>query len=120
MYIVFFPRTGLPHIFNYETANGKCKMLCGKDIEKNTGANSMAIDTISPGICSNCSKEAEARYENDLDNDPRIARNSWQYRLRSLRDYHNDEILGPINHIYIMETRSYPKVHRAKKKCRKK
>jgi len=95
MFIVLFPRIGIPHIFSYQLSNGHFRAVCGKILIKEKTTIILAADQVYPGLCSVCSQEIKNMYENDLKSEPRIARNYWQMRLENLRDCHYQEMLGP-------------------------
>lgn len=116
MFIVLISRTGLPHIYNYMLSNGKYRTLCGLNMPKENVQNTLCGDGPFPGVCPNCFIEAEDMYLDDLKMEPRIARNQWQMRLESLRDYHYQEILGPTSSTYEMISRHWDKLTRAKSK----
>jgi hypothetical protein len=94
--------------------------LCGKDLPLDVTLSSIVGDNIFPGLCSICAKEAANIYNNYLKNNSRLARNSWQQQLESLRDYHYQEILGPAINAFAMKKRRWHKLNRAKKVYEKK
>lgn len=120
MYVIIMQRTDVPHIYNYDLSNGQVRTLCGKNISKNPTDSVVSCDAIFPGICRNCLVDANDMYLDDLQFDPRWARNSWQSRLSSLRDYHAQEILGPSGLAYGMEHRVSNKINRARKAVKRK
>jgi hypothetical protein len=114
MFIVLFPRVGTPHIFNYQLSNGQFRTICGKNMIKENTLTTIAGDSIFPGICDICSHKINDRYQDYLNDEPRLARNSWQGRIEHLRDTHYCEILGPAEFIYEMTTRNFNLLNKAK------
>ena len=115
-----FPRVGTPHIFNFQLSNGLIRTICGKNINKENTLTTISGDAVFPGICSICSHQIDEMYQDDLKEDPRFSRNSWQTRLKHIRNHHYCEILGPAGFAYEMSKRSWNKLNRAKQKSKKK
>jgi hypothetical protein len=116
MFIVIYPRIGTPHIFNFQLSNGQLRTMCGKNITKENTLTTISGDAVFPGLCSSCSHQIDEMYQDDLKEDPRIARNSWQARLPYLRSHHYYEILGPAGLAYDLANRSWNTLNRAKGK----
>lgn len=120
MFIVLMPRVGTPHIYNYNMSNGKYRTVCNLTMSKENTQLTLCVDASIPGICSNCSAEADDMYLDDLNTEPRLARNVWQMRLCNLREFHNQEILGPSSSVYSMISRRWDKLIRLKFKLNRK
>lgn len=110
-----FPRVGIPHIFNFQLSDGPLRTICGKNMIKENTLTTMSGDSVFPGICPVCTHQFDEMYKDDLKDNPRIARNSWQSRMERLRSHHYNEILGPAGLTYEMINRSWTKLARAKR-----
>jgi len=116
MFIVIYPRVGMPHIFSFQLSTGQFRTMCGKNITKENTLNTISGDAVFPGLCLTCSHQINEMYEDDLKDNPRIARNSWQGRLPYLRSHHYYEIFGPAGFVYDLTNRSWSILNRAKGK----
>jgi hypothetical protein len=115
MFIVLFLRAGEKHIFSHQMSNGQIRTVCGKVMCKENTTNTLVADQVFPGICSNCSNHVQSMFDDDLRDNPRIARNSWQMRLENLRDFHYQEILGPAGPTHEITNRIWKKLNKAKR-----
>jgi len=115
MLVLLIPRYGTPHAFNFVLSNGQYRTMCGKNFTKDMVCNTIAGDGVFPGMCQSCYDAIKDMYEDDLDCDPRMARNTWQLKLDNLRDFHYQDILGPIISSYEMTDRIWRKLNKLKR-----
>lgn len=111
------PRLDISHIMNYQLDNHHYFSICGKKILISPTMITLAADNTYPGLCSDCKINSDNYILYDLNNVPRIARNSFQQYLYQLREFIQDEIYGTIvvESKYFLDSRKWSKLEKLKK-----
>jgi hypothetical protein len=88
-------RTGIIHIINHKSSNGKYTTNCAKLIIKKDCVNILSADNTFPGICSECKSIYEARYKYLVKHNPATTHNMFYDKYYDLLILHKLEVIGP-------------------------
>ncbi|SRR5260370_11018435 len=114
MFIVLMPRLSIPHILSYRLSNGGWRTICNKILPKDATMITLSADNTYPGICRACKKRQDDDYKEELNYDPRVARNSYQSGLYYIADYITDNIISVEDIYSYLNRRKWRKLEKYK------
>lgn len=95
MFVALYLRTGQIHIVSYRQRDGNYRTICNKTIKPIDRLNTLAADNTFPGMCRTCKSDHDSMYQADLDDDPRMARNTSQNDYIFYSKWHHGDFMGP-------------------------
>lgn len=121
MFVLYINRHNQAHILNFRMQNNALRMLCGKTWPGSGRYITLAADDTFPGICTDCKRRMDTTHQVDIERDLPHAYNNAQSQYRSLRQHHQNGLLGPQDsYEYLEHKKPWPKLARLREQLTRK